>query len=608
MAQLLSRPSTDLPTLHPLSNPEYYLFDFVFAAPIGDRLTSPLENLIFPTTLFISIAPVFQYPPRSMRRGMTSSAIGAPESTSKCAVRCYAYKPRQKRSPLLHQRNYMRSCNKFKYVVATIFLCSTVSPAIDLTGIVVDTGGKPIAGARVALLRNGCADTTEENGLFRISCIAGVTDRSEPGIIPAVRIQRGILDFFVGNAGTPVSIDAFDLKGRRLWKIAQKTELGGRQSIVLPVNRINGNVVSIIRLRIGGDQTTFKVMKPSNCGLAMGSSEKNVRRTFAKAMAGENDTLRISAASYLTKRIALTSLIDTVDSIFLVPADLNFSCGSYPKIDGSTSAQPLACVLASHIIGVSYGWVMSTDGSKRLFAHSTDRPKAADSINTTIAVHQGTHQAYVNIITGKADLSLICRPPSPDEQRLADSAEVELDVIPAAHDAFIFIVNSSNPISGITIKNARDIYTGALTNWNVLGGWNQAIKPYQREANSGSQELMLSLVMKNLTPIVAPDMILLGMMGPFNKLDTDSLGICYTVYFFKEFMTISTNVRSIAIEGITPDYNNIIDRRYPLNADVVVVTRANQPRNSPAYRLREFILSEEGQAVVKESGYVPMFE
>jgi phosphate transport system substrate-binding protein len=502
----------------------------------------------------------------------------------------------------------MRSVMAFKCAIAAVLMGSTVSPAIDLSGTVFDAGGKPIAGVRVALLRNGCADTTEGNGQFHISCISGVAGRSQLEIKPAIRIQRGIINFSVGNAGTYVSIEAFDLKGKQLWKIAQKTEKGGLQRIALPADKGNGNAVSIMRLRIDGARTTVRVIKPSSRVITVGLAETNIGRAHAKALSDENDTLRISATSYLTKRIALASLIDTVDSIFLVPADLNLTCGSYPKIDGSTSAQPLACVLASHIIGVSYGWVMSTDGSKRLFAHSTDRPKAADSINTTIAVHQGTHQAYVNIITGKADLSLICRPPSPDEQRLADSAGVELDVIPAAHDAFIFIVNSSNPISGITIKNARDIYTGALTNWNALGWGNQAIKPYQREANSGSQELMLSLVMKDLTPVVAPDMILLGMMGPFNRLETDSLGICYTVYFFKEFMTISTNVRSIAVEGITPNYNNIIGRRYPLNADVVVVTKANQSRNSPAYRLREFILSEEGQAVIKESGYVPMFE
>jgi phosphate transport system substrate-binding protein len=492
--------------------------------------------------------------------------------------------------------------------IAAVFLCSTIASAIDLSGRVFDTEGKPIAGARVALLRNGCADTTEADGLFHISCIAGVIDRSYPKMKPAVRIREGIIDFSVRNAGTPVSIDAFDLRGRQLWRVAQKTDRGGRQRIVLPAEHLNRSAVTILRLTIDGAQSTMRVIQPSNCGISIGGAETDGGRARAKVLAGETDTLRISAPSYLTKRIALASQDDTVDSIFLVPANLNITCSSYPAIDGSTSAQPLACVLACNIIGVSYGWVMSNDGSKRLFAHSTERPQAADSINTVIAVHQGTHQAYVNVITGKADLSLICRPPSPDEQRLADSAGVKLDVIPAAHDAFIFIVNSRNPLSSITIKNAQDIYTGGLANWSALGWQNQAIKPYQREANSGSQELMLSLVMKTLTPVVAPDMILPGMMGPFNRLETDSLGICYTVYFFKEFMTISPNVRSIPVEGVAPSYNNIIGRRYPLNADVVVVTRTKQSRSSPAYRLREFILSEEGQVVIKESGYVPMFE
>jgi phosphate transport system substrate-binding protein len=251
---------------------------------------------------------------------------------------------------------------------------------------------------------------------------------------------------------------------------------------------------------------------------------------------------------------------------------------------------------------------MTSDGSKRILAYSAENPPRADSINTKVAVHTGTHTAYVNVITGTADLALICREPSADERRLADSLQVGLDIVPAAHDAFVFIVNSLNPVTGITINDARAIYTGTLNDWSALGGVDKPIKRYQREANSGSQELMMTLVMKELQPVNAPDLIVTGMMGPFNVLSTDTLGICYTVYFFKEFMAPGENVKSLSIGGVAPNYANILNRVYPLNADVVLVTRKNPVRTSAAFALREFILSEEGQAVVKESGYVPMFD
>jgi ABC-type phosphate transport system substrate-binding protein len=50
----------------------------------------------------------------------------------------------------------------------------------------------------------------------------------------------------------------------------------------------------------------------------------------------------------------------------------------------------------------------------------------------------------------------------------------------------------------LTTNQIQDFYTGNITRWNEAGGTNTEIYPYTREPNSGSQELMLSLVMKDL--------------------------------------------------------------------------------------------------------------
>ena len=47
-------------------------------------------------------------------------------------------------------------------------------------------------------------------------------------------------------------------------------------------------------------------------------------------------------------------------------------------------------------------------------------------------------------------------------------------VDPQAHvvamDGIVVIVNSANPVSGLTIKQLKDIYTGNVSNWKELGG------------------------------------------------------------------------------------------------------------------------------------------
>jgi ABC-type phosphate transport system substrate-binding protein len=71
---------------------------------------------------------------------------------------------------------------------------------------------------------------------------------------------------------------------------------------------------------------------------------------------------------------------------------------------------------------------------------------------------------------------------------------------------------------------------------------------------------------------------------------------------------VMKDLKPRAVEGVTPKYKNIISRQYSLNANVVVATRAKEPHSNAEYRLREYVLSEERQAVVKESGYVPIFD
>jgi phosphate transport system substrate-binding protein len=286
-----------------------------------------------------------------------------------------------------------------------------------------------------------------------------------------------------------------------------------------------------------------------------------------------------------------------------------FSMDNYPKVDGSTSAHPLAVIVACDNLGVNYTWRMNYyDGTKRVFASSTgsEDKNLCDYINRNIN-HNGTHSSYVNLIEKKADLILAARLPSEDELELAKETGVELVAKPIALDAFVFILNVQNPINSLSIDQIQQIYMGNITKWAEIGGRQTNISVYRRNDNSGSEELMKSLVMKDLKMIDAPDMwILYGMMGPINMLTEDENGICYSVYFFKEFMAPNEQIKLCGVNGIVPSYENISSRVYTYTTEVYVVIRKDQKENSKAFQLRDWLLSAAGQKVIKESGYVPI--
>lgn len=278
------------------------------------------------------------------------------------------------------------------------------------------------------------------------------------------------------------------------------------------------------------------------------------------------------------------------------------SADSYPRVDGSTSTSPLSVLISCKLLDVRCNWTDVTFTGERFITWETPQP----ALENLRILSSGTNQAYVNLIERMADIILVARQPSDDELALAGSRGVQLMVRPVALDAFVFVVNASNPVKSLTLRQIRAIYTGQMTNWKAMGGSDAPIQPYQREDNSGSQELMKSLVMKDLPMVAAPDMIILTMSGLINAVAVDTDGIGYSVYYYEQFIAPNENVRLCGVDGVLPDAETIRARAYPLTTEVYAAIRDDLDRESTAYWLWEWLLTEAGQAVVAESGYVPV--
>jgi phosphate transport system substrate-binding protein len=299
--------------------------------------------------------------------------------------------------------------------------------------------------------------------------------------------------------------------------------------------------------------------------------------------------------------------------------ELGIACSNYPLVDGSTSTQPLGVFIACKILDAGYEWALwRTEDAHRLRAsewflfaethYDGSKQELCDWINAAVR-HQGTHSAYVNLINGRADLILVAREPSVDEEELANANLVTLDVDIVGLDAFVFLLNKDNPVEQLTVDQIRSIYTGRIVNWKEVGGPDAEITPFQRNRNSGSQELMEKLVMKDLRMIRAPEMMVgTSMAEPFTMLDEDPNGIGYTVYFYHEHMAPTAAVKACAIDGIQPKPETIADRAYPFVTSVYAVIRNDSAGDSPARKLRDWLLTPTGQAIVGQCGYVPVGE
>lgn len=323
---------------------------------------------------------------------------------------------------------------------------------------------------------------------------------------------------------------------------------------------------------------------------------------------------------------------------------LGFDVLTYPRVDGSTSTQPLAAILAARVLGVGYEWAypeptgylytrapsipspydMVASGrdyysgsndfdmaaSRTYASGKTDREaRIASMINGLFAKNSNTHDAYVHLIEGTCDVNFTARPPSADEAKLAAEKKVEIELIPIATDALVFFVNKDNPVKGLTLEQLRAIYEIKTTKWNDLGGEEKAIRPFLREPNSGSRELFDTLFFKTPTDDTyrraTSELYAQSMAGPYNRVTQEKDGIGYSVYYYEHFMALSPQTRNLAINGVEPNAETLANGKYPLASPVYAAVRKSDARDSAGRKLAAYLSSPEGQMVVREAGYVP---
>lgn len=321
--------------------------------------------------------------------------------------------------------------------------------------------------------------------------------------------------------------------------------------------------------------------------------------------------------------------------------DLGLDVITYPRVDGSTSTGPLSVVMACRVLGVPYEWVYpeptgrpwrnQPDVSGLFLAGAVqhvpgdyefllatlkvvakpgrkEQERMAIMINSLLAASTSTHDAYVNLIEGKSDLNLAARPPSESELKLAKEKGVDIKLQPVARDAFVFVVNRKNPAKGLTRQQVREIYEEKISDWKAVGGGQGKIRAFRRERDSGSRELFDALVMQGQS--LSEDrrfgtLYANSMAGPFSQVTQQPDGLAYSIYYYEHFMAASPFTRTIAIDGIQPTAESIASGDYPWVTRVYAAYRAGEPQDSPGMKLMRWLSSAEGQAVVRESGYVP---
>ncbi len=236
--------------------------------------------------------------------------------------------------------------------------------------------------------------------------------------------------------------------------------------------------------------------------------------------------------------------------------------------------------------------------------------------NSNVAIQVtggGSGTGIAALINGTTDIANASRPIKEKEADKAKQAGYYPTEFKAAFDSLAVVVNSSNPVQALTLKQLMGIYTGKINNWNEVGGEDKPILRYCRESNSGTYVFFKEHVLKN-QDYSADCQTMPGTSAVANAISKDPGGIGYggAAYFSGQaqmrIVPVKKDDKSEAVNPIKPDgkldYEAAWSGRYPISRYLYMYTGFKPKGDIKAYI--DWILSPDGQKVVEEVGYIPL--
>ncbi|MEW4370768.1 PstS family phosphate ABC transporter substrate-binding protein [Paenibacillus kandeliae] len=237
------------------------------------------------------------------------------------------------------------------------------------------------------------------------------------------------------------------------------------------------------------------------------------------------------------------------------PSTYQLKTGELPRLDGATALYPVYAA----------------------FAQAVYPRQTYDALDSEV-MSGGTGSAYQRLIDGNVDM-IFAAAPSVGQLQSAESNSIKLYLTPIGQEAFVFFVNTDNPVDHLTSEQVKQIYSGQITNWKQVGGNDEKIAAFQRPEDSGSQAMLRRFMGDRQIMEPKRKMMATGMGGMMERVEDyhnydDAIG--YSFHYFATVMNPEQHIKLLAIDGVYPDQQHIANGTYPLIAPFYAVTAGYQ--------------------------------
>lgn len=231
------------------------------------------------------------------------------------------------------------------------------------------------------------------------------------------------------------------------------------------------------------------------------------------------------------------------------------------------------------------------------------------------------------LLAGKLSFAQSSRPIKAAELRQAQRLGFTLEQIPVAIDGIAFYANPQVALTGLTLSQVKDIFTGKIANWKQLGGTDLPIVPISRDPQiSGTADFLQEKVMAGEK--FSSNVRLFG-------TTTDAIRAVAKTPGGISYATASEAIRQQSIDPVSlttvsplplaansdRGFVSPFDRErqnvanttafangtYPLTRRLyLIVKRDGSIDEQAGIAYANLLFSEEGQQIVERAGFVPL--
>lgn len=207
----------------------------------------------------------------------------------------------------------------------------------------------------------------------------------------------------------------------------------------------------------------------------------------------------------------------------------------------------------------------------------------------------GSGVGATSVIGRNADIGMLSR-----DLKASEKEGNTLKEFVVGKDGIALVGHPSNTVSDLSLEQVKAIYQGTITNWKDVGGADSEIVLIGRDSSSGTREFFTEFVLNKED--AAKEMQELNSNGAVAQ----AVSITPGAIGYVSLEYVDDSLKAFSIGGVAPTVDNVISGIYEINRPLLMITNG-EPEGLAADYLA-FILSEEGQQILKDSGFIPAVE